>query len=218
MTNFEMKNHEIFIPSTPEGNLGKIIQLQELQREHTTLINITQYQALREAEKEGGYLLSLAEDFQITRYAQEHKNEDFTLKKFYDSFISNMQYARWTRTQVHYLNSDCPLVVRISKVHPEFDFATMYKKEIIAAPWLPKKSGYIQRIDERTGLPLEIGNEPNPELHNTYFLINPTLNVAAPLFNKAGSQLILHLDRDPSFFGNGLGLRLVKHFDLEKQV
>ncbi len=209
-----LSDNEVFIPAG-KGR-GRIIHLHELQKDGRTLVNISQYQAVREAQRQKGNVLTLAQDWEAVFYARDHQ-EDLQLKRFYDSVTSGIQYARWTRTQVHNLRSNCPLVVNIAEIHPKHNIVLRYEEEVIEAPWLPKEQGYIQELDQQTGLPKKLGDKPNPKFNGAYFFINPDLDVAAAI-RSGNSGLSLSLSRGPSIVGGWLGVRLAKNFPLESRV
>ena len=214
----ELENNEVFIPTDRKGN-GRIIQLHELKKGRKTLVNINQYQAVREAERAGGYVLSLAEDWQVYNYARAHQ-KDPKLKQFYERFFYP-KFARHTRTQVHGLQTAHPYLVNIKRVHPKHDIVLEYEDKIIEVPWLPKVYGYIQKLDEETGLPRGVGDEPNPESNNTYFCRKYSFDVAAVIRNWGSGSLFLDLSSGPSSSSEYVGVRLAKNYsvkDLEKRV
>lgn len=214
LTKPKLKADEAFFPI--DKSRGRMIQLHELKERGRTLVDVNQYKAVREAQKRGGFVLSLAEDWEAFLYARDHQ-EDPKLERFYDSVTSNVKYARWTRTQVHNLRSNCPLVVNIAEVHPSHDLPIRYEKEFIEVPWLPREEGYIQELDRRTGLPRKLGSDPNPKFHNTYFFIALGLDVAAAIRGR-DSELGLYLDWEPFVEYVRPGVRLAKNFPLEKRV
>ncbi len=145
-------------------------------------------------------------------YAKAHQDEDQRLNAYYESVTSGVKYARWTRTQVHRLNSNCPLVVNILEVHPGgYDIDIKKEPDITPVSWLPKTSGYIQELDEQTGLPKRVGPTPNENFNGAYYRVDPDLEVAAAIRNWI-SGLSLNLDWEPSVEGDRLGVRLAKNF------
>lgn len=204
-----LEDNEAFFPLNKEGTKGRIIQLHELQRDGRTLTDINQYQAIREAQRAGGYVFSLAEDWQTIFYARD--NQDPKLREFYKSVTSDIRYARWTRTQVHNLRSNCPFVVNVARLHPKYDLPLSYEEDIIEAPWLPKEEGFIQELDEQTGLPRRVGKEPNPTFCGAYFYLSTDLGVVAVIQGRG-------LGRVPSIGGDWLGVRPAKNFPLEKRL
>ena len=207
----KLAKDEVFFPIDSEGN-GRIIQLHELQRDGKTLTGINQYQAVREAERSGGYVLSLAEDQQTYDYARTH-NEDPQLNRYLQNMAYRIEYARYTRTQVHSLRTDNPFVVNIKRVHPEFDLVLEYEDKI-AVPWLPRISGFIQELDQETRLPKKVGTEPNPNFNKAYYKVDTTLDVVA-VVRYWLDGLGLYIDGSPSFVDNALGVRLARDFKVE---
>jgi len=208
-----LKDDEAFIPTDDRGN-GLILQTHELQINGRALVCVNQYQAIRTAQKLGWDVMSSAEYNYTYSYAREHQ-EDERLRRYYESLTSKMKFARFNKTQVHNLNGNTSLVVNVSKVHDEFDLAMGYEKEIIPVSWLPKKDGYIQEFDERTGLPKSVGQTPVPELSNSYFYIDPKINTLAVIRNR-GSGLDLNLDWTPANFNDVLGVSVAKKFTAER--
>ena len=203
---------EMFIPRDKKGGKGIILQLGELQRNGRTVVEINQYQAMREAQREEGYVLSAAEDWEVVGYVHMHRDDNPASNKFYEGLH---RYARWTRTQVHNLRTSRPLVLNIARVHPTLDCVVAFEDEVVEAPWLPKKAGYIQAIDKRTGLPREVGEKPNKRFYNTYFSIDPEKDVVAAV--RSGSSVLgLGLYGEPSLADDWLGVRVAKNFSAEK--
>lgn len=204
---------EVFFPSNAKGTRGRIIQTHELKRDGRVITNINQYRAIREAGCEGGYVLSLAEDWAAVRYARARDLDAVMARDmsvFYKSMIEG-GYARWTRTQVHNLRTACPLVVNIARVHPTFDLVLEYENEVVEAPWLPKMSGYIQELDERTGLPRKVGETPVERFNSAYFYVAQGVDVVAAVRDR-GPELFLYLDGEPSVGSDRLGVRVAKNF------
>ncbi len=216
-----LKHDEAFVPLGRK--VGMIVQTHELQRSGKTLVYINQYQAIREAQKSGGFVMSLAEDWRAYLHTKTHQ-DDPKLKGYYESVSSKMGdggYGRWTSTQVHNLLSDNPFVVNVSKVHTEFDLP-FYDLEVTPAPWLPKRDGYIQNLDEQTGLPSEVGDRPNDRFdgarYYVEFAIMEKRNVTAAVRDGNDSWPSLDLGRGPGLAYDGLGVRIAKISPKEKTL
>ncbi len=158
----ELGYGEIFIPLDPEGKTGRIIATcplpDDLQR-----ISIGDAQYFTNFGRNGAHLLSLEEEVQAFLYAREHKGEDPRLAVYYAS-LSDLRNVRLTRTLVCDLHTPSPYLMNVLDntapvVHVPVSF-------------LPSESGYIQKLDEKTGLPSEISDAPNPDLDGAYFYLD----------------------------------------------
>lgn len=129
-------------------------------------------------------VLSLAEDTKLRNYAKEHF-DDNKMKNYLDNITHKTNYARWTKTQVHNLKTDCQILVNIKKVHDKHNILTSYEEDVIEVPWLPKRSWYIQLVDEETGLPRELESKPNSNCYNEYFHFNDSFDVTAVVHSGA---------------------------------
>ncbi|HLC86478.1 MAG TPA: hypothetical protein VJG30_04290 [Candidatus Nanoarchaeia archaeon] len=210
----QLEDDEVFIPT--DANAGRIIQLHEFEKNLVTLVNVGQYQAIRSVQAAGwDNAMSLAGDWRTYFYSKEHQ-DDPKLKAYYESVAKGIKYAaRWTRTQVHDLRSEHPFVVNVSRVHSEFDLP-LYEEKVIDVSWLPKRDGYIQELDEETGLPREVGSEPNKRFDGTRYWVEYGLSekrdIVAAIRSRFDSRPFLSLYLVPGLASGGLGVRPEKIF------
>lgn len=197
------KNRKIVVPCTEFNVDGEI------------LTGIDQTTAVMEAHKQGGFVLSNTDYWKAIKYAEECK-EDYPA--FYN-LMFNPIFPRWTSTQVHRANTDCPIVVNL-QADNKYGLVTFSIDNVIEAPWLPKTGGYIQELDKRTGLPRKVGELPSSEFFDTYYDINPNLGTLAVVRNWC-SGLYLSLRTKPSETNNRLAVAFAKKYSgeiLEKRL
>ncbi|KAF0203313.1 MAG: hypothetical protein FD167_5650, partial [bacterium] len=153
----------------------------------------------------------------VLNYIQQHQGNNPELAKLHKSLISEIKRSRWTRTQIYNLKGDCPKVVNIYDLHPGIDIPTGF--EVIDFPELPRRQGYIQEVDDRTGLPTKVGGDtPHPNYGGAFFNISPDLDVVA-VIRTGLFGMNLDLCHAPSYTHPNLGLRLVRNTpELEVRV
>ena len=197
-------NKEAFFP---EDEL--IMQFDPLKINGKFVVNVTQCQAIRQAEQVGLYVPTNGEFTRALLYAKRKSGEQ-QYRKYLES-LRSWEIARYTSTQVHGLTSNCPVVRDIEEVHSEEDVVLRYKKGIIVK-WLPKKSGYIHVLDLETGLPTKVEEKPNIDFYNAFYYVEPRKDLVASIRFRGGSWPGLNLYWGPDFVDGGLGVLVAKKF------